>query len=78
MADHWRKPTAIFISTPTGRVSWFEQLWHQSRGEPQPEQFRFAAALKRVDEELIAYVERTRKQQVHIDEIKRLCHVKPE
>jgi hypothetical protein len=73
------KPVAVFISNPTApseRLTWFRKVWECSQDEPVPEQFRFAEALNRVAEELDAYALQVRRQQVHIDEIKRLCHVK--
>jgi hypothetical protein len=73
------KPVAVFISNPSSlsnRMTWFRRVWDRSQEEAVPEQFRFSEALNRVAEELDAYALQVRRQQVHIDEIKRLCHVK--
>lgn len=49
-------------------------MWREAR--ESGEQFRFKPDFGKLADEIEKEAARLRRQQVHIDEIKRLCHVK--
>lgn len=76
MADPARgdKVPKIFIdSTPKGDGSFLYRMWREAR--ESGEQFRFKPDFGKLAGEIEKEAARLRRQQVHIDEIKRLCHV---
>lgn len=77
MADPARgdKVPKIFVrSTLDSEGNWLYRMWREAR--ESGEQFRFKPDFGKLADEIEKEAARLRRQQVHIDEIKRLCHVK--